>query len=231
MPIDFTTIADFVGILAFAIAGILAAAGKRFDPVGVFVLAFTTAFGGGLFRDLVLGAQHFYWIENEAYVWMTVALAAFAPSIIRRFRHHIPYSLFIWCDAVGLGFFSVSGTALSLSSGVPLLASTILGVCTGVMGGMIRDVLLNKVPMVLSDRQPYASAGFLGSWIYVGMWHFGIDQQFALWFCTLLIIGVRMLCWYRGLDLIRYGLIRDLVQGKLTSRDKIKTPDRNDKES
>ena len=223
MSIDFTTIADFIGILAFAVAGILAAEGKRFDPVGVFVLAFTTAFGGGLFRDIVLGANRFYWIENEAYVWMTVALAAFAPSIIRRFRHRIPYSLFLWCDAVGLGFFSVSGTALSLASGVPLLASTILGVCTGVMGGMIRDVLLNKVPMVLSDRQPYASAGFLGSWIYVGMWHFGLDQTFALWFCTFIIIGVRMLCWYRGLDLIRYGVIRDLVQGRISSQRKSKS--------
>lgn len=227
MSIDFATIADFIGIVAFAVAGILAATGQRFDPVGIFVLAFTTAFGGGLFRDVVLGAQRFYWIENEAYVWMTVVLAAFAPSIIRRFRSRIPFSLLIWCDAVGLGFFSVSGTALSLASGVPLLASTILGVCTGVMGGMIRDVLLNKVPMVLSDRQPYASAAFIGCWLYIGMLKGGMSQELALWFCTFLIIGVRMLCWYRGLNLIRYGIIHDIFTGHVRDGGNNDKTDRN----
>lgn len=214
---DFEPVADFIGILAFAVAGILAADGKRFDPVGMFVLAFTTAFGGGLFRDIILGAEHFYWIENEIYVWMTVGLAAFAPSIIARFRHHIPYGGLIWCDAVGLVFFSVSGTAMSLNAGIGLLASTMLGVCTGVMGGILRDVLLNKIPMVLSDRQPYASAAFLGSWIFVALWHFEVDRQFSLWFCTLFIIAVRMFCWYKNWDLVRYGLIRDIAHGKITS--------------
>lgn len=229
MSIDFQTLADFIGIVAFAVAGILAADGKRFDPVGIFVLAFTTAFGGGLFRDIVLGAQRFYWIENEAYVWLTVGLASCAPSIVRRFRHRISYSLFIWCDAVGLGFFSVSGTALSLSFGVPLLASTILGVCTGVMGGMVRDVLLNKVPMVLSDRQPYASSAFLGCWVYIGMMHFDVNQDFALWFSTFLIIGARMFCWYQGLDIIRYGLIKDIAHGRLSSSQQAeKTDDKKD---
>lgn len=219
MSIDFETLADFIGILAFAIAGILAADGKRFDPVGIFVLAFTTAFGGGLFRDIVLGATRFYWIENEAYVWMTVALAAFAPSIIRRFRSRIPYGLFVWCDAIGLGFFSVCGTALSMSKGVPLLSSTMLGVCTGVMGGMIRDVLLNRVPMVLSDRQPYASAAFLGCWIYIGMERLGVGQEFALWASTFLIIAVRIFCWHKGLNLVRYGIIRDIARGRVRAND------------
>ena len=103
---------DFIGIVAFAIAGILAADGKKVDPVGVFVLAFTTAFGGGLLRDLIIDNRPFYWIAHEDYVWMTLILSAFAPALIRHFRRYLSYALFIWSDAIGLGFFSAGGTAL-----------------------------------------------------------------------------------------------------------------------
>lgn len=207
--IDFGVLADFIGITAFAIAGIVAATGMRVDPVGIFVLAFTTAFGGGLLRDLIIDARPFYWVNNEAYVWLTLALAAFAPWLMRRFRKGALEKLLIWCDAVGLGFFSVSGTALCLDYGMPLLASTMLGVCTGVMGGLLRDVMLNRVPMVLSNNQPYASAAFAGCWLYIAMHLAGLGDQLALWTSTFLIIAVRMYCWYQDLRLIRYGLLRD----------------------
>lgn len=72
MEINFLTLADFIGILAFALAGILAADGKKVDPVGVFVMAFTTAFGGGLVRDVIIDNRPFYWIAHEEYVWMTL---------------------------------------------------------------------------------------------------------------------------------------------------------------
>lgn len=109
---------DFVGIVAFALAGILAAEGKNVDPVGVFVMAFTTAFGGGIVRDLIIDNRPLYWIAHEEYVWVTLLMTAVAPVL--------------------------------------------MGVCTGVFGGLLRDVFLNRLPMVMSDQQPYASAAFVG---------------------------------------------------------------------
>ncbi len=98
---------DFVGIVAFALAGILAAEGKNVDPVGVFVMAFTTAFGGGIVRDLIIDNRPLYWIAHEEYVWVTLLMTAVAPVL--------------------------------------------MGVCTGVFGGLLRDVFLNRLPMVMSD--------------------------------------------------------------------------------
>ena len=74
----FASLADFIGIFAFALAGIMSAHNRRIDPVGIFVLAFTTAFGGGIFRDIIIDNRPYYWIENQAYVWMTLALTALA---------------------------------------------------------------------------------------------------------------------------------------------------------
>ena len=85
---------DFVGIVAFALAGILAAEGKNVDPVGVFVMAFTTAFGGGIVRDLIIDNRPMYWIAHEEYVWVTLLMTAVAPVVIRRFRDKTLHTLF-----------------------------------------------------------------------------------------------------------------------------------------
>lgn len=106
---------DFIGIVAFALAGILAAQGKKVDPVGVFVIAFVTAFGGGMVRDLIINNRPMYWIAHQEYVWITLFMAAVAPTLIRRFRDKTLHTLFVWCDAVGLGFFAAGGTSVSLS--------------------------------------------------------------------------------------------------------------------
>ena len=115
MEIDFLLLADFIGIVGFAFAGILAAMGKKVDPVGVFVLAFTTAFGGGLMRDLIIDNRPMYWIAHEEYVWVTVLMTAVAPVVIRRFRDKTLHTLFVWSDAVGLGFFAAGGTSCLVS--------------------------------------------------------------------------------------------------------------------
>lgn len=95
---------DFVGIVAFALAGILAAENRKVDPVGVFVMAFTTAFGGGLVRDLIIDNRPMYWIAHQEYVWVTLFMAGCAPFLIKRFRQSTLHTIFVWSDAVGLGF-------------------------------------------------------------------------------------------------------------------------------
>ncbi len=197
---------DFVGIVAFALAGILAAEDKDVDPVGVFIMAFTTAFGGGIVRDLIIDNRPMYWIAHHEYVWVTLAMTVFAPFIIRRFREKALRQVFVWSDAIGLGFFAAGGTSLSLTAGLPYLPAVLLGVCTGVVGGMLRDVFLNRLPMVMSDRQPYASAAFVGAWLYILLRYFEVTEFIALFASTFFIVGVRMFCWYKNLEIIHYGI-------------------------
>lgn len=196
---------DAVGIVAFSLAGILAAKGKRTDPVGVFVVAFVTAFGGGILRDLIINNRPMYWIANQQYVWVTLFLSTIAPFIVRRLQDKLLHTLFIWSDAVGLGFFSAGGTALSLAAGLPYLPAVLLGVCTGVFGGLLRDVFLNHLPMVMSDRRPYASAAFAGCWLYIGLKEIGSSDNTALFATTLFIVVFRMLSWYKNWEIVRYG--------------------------
>lgn len=206
---DLFEIADFIGIVAFAIAGIMACQGKNVDPVGVFILAFLTAFGGGLFRDLVIDNRPFYWIAHVEYIWLTIGLTAIAPSLVRNFRHEILYAVLIWADAIGLACFSISGTALSVKAGIPYLPATILGVCTGVLGGIVRDVFMIRLPMVLSDKRPYAAAAFIGAWIYLGLVEMHINNDAAFILSNIFIVGLRMVCWYKKLNLVSYYKHRD----------------------
>lgn len=212
MQSSFLVFTDAVGIVAFALAGILAAKGRDVDPVGIFVVSFVTAFGGGIVRDVVIDNRPMYWIAHQEYVWLTMALAAVAPILIRRFEDKVLHTLFLWSDAVGLGFFAAGGTSLSVSAGLPYLPAVLMGVCTGVFGGLLRDVFLNRLPMVMSDRLPYASAAFLGSWIYIALHEGAVASEFAsLLLSSFFIVGFRMISWYYNWTIIRYS---DKIFGK-----------------
>ena len=145
-----------------------------------------------------------YWIANQEYVWATLALSFFAPIIVRLFQDKLHQTILVWLDAVGLGFFTAGGTSLSLTYDLPYLPAVLMGVCTGVFGGLLRDVFLNRLPMVMSDQLPYASAAFVGAWLYIGLHVAGVSEFVALMTATFFIVGVRMLCWYKGWRIVRY---------------------------
>ena len=208
-------ITDFIGIVAFALAGILAAGGRKVDPVGVFVLAFTTAFGGGLIRDIIIDKRPFYWIANQEYVWVVLFMTLIAPIIVRKFAQKSLYTLFIWSDAVGLAVFSVGGTAMSVAAGVPALPAVILGVCTGVFGGLIRDVFLCRMPMVLSDKQPYAFAAFAGNWLYLGLVFLAVPVDTAFVLSAFFIAALRLVCWHRKIAFVSYRFGKGVDDGTL----------------
>ena len=156
---------DTIAMLGFSFAGILAARGRGVDPEGAFILAFTSAFGGVTVRDMLLDIRPFYWVSHEAFTWLIICFTIFAPVIAARLSDRIARELFLWADAVGLGFFSASATVLAWESGIPPLSCTLVGVITGIVGGIFRDVLLNRLPAALSDRKPYGLAAFIGWWI------------------------------------------------------------------
>lgn len=98
-------VADGIGMFGFAVAGLFASAGRRIDPVGVFVSVFTTAFGGGIIRDILLDLRPFYWLSHPQWIWMTLGLTILAPVIVRRVQRFWQRRILLWADAVGLAFF------------------------------------------------------------------------------------------------------------------------------
>lgn len=187
-----TAFFDAIGMLAFALAGILAAQGRDVDPVGVFIVAFTSAFGGVTVRDLLLDIRPFQWITSESVSWVIIAFTIFAPVIVKRLSSNVAREVFLWAEAAGLGIFCASGTVLAWERDVAPLSCTILGVATGISGGVFRDVLLRRVPAALSDRKPYGLAGFIGCWLAVILLSDGVHAEAVVAVTATTILLVRM---------------------------------------
>jgi uncharacterized membrane protein YeiH len=186
---------ELVAVLAAAFSGFAESQRKQMDVVGVFTVAFITAFGGGTLRDVLLDRRPFFWVEHQAYVILIFALSLLAAPLMRHARRIIPNAGFIAADAIGLGFFSIAGVSLALEAGMPTFTATMMGVITGVFGGVLRDVVLNEVPIVLRDNRPYAMTAFFGCWFYVLMGNAGADEALALWTSAALITVTRLIAW------------------------------------
>lgn len=160
--IDFITLCDYVGTFAFAISGIRLASAKKFDWFGAYVVGGVTAVGGGTMRDVFLGATPF-WMTQSSYLIVT-GLALLFVIIFRRYVIRLNNTIFIF-DAIGLGLFTVVGVAKTLEYGFPIWAAIIMGTVTGAFGGMLRDTLINEVPLIFR-KDIYASACVIGGIIY-----------------------------------------------------------------
>ncbi|MEV0975735.1 MULTISPECIES: trimeric intracellular cation channel family protein [unclassified Streptomyces] len=153
---------DLVGIFVFAISGALLAVRKNFDVFGIAVLAEVTALGGGLFRDLIIGAVPPAAFTDLGY-FVTPMLAALVVVFLHPHVERIQAAVLVF-DAAGLGLFCVAGTTKAYAYGLGLTASATLGLATAVGGGVLRDVLANEVPSLLRwDRDLYAVPAIVGS--------------------------------------------------------------------
>ncbi len=171
---------EIAAICAFAVSGLIEAARKRMDSVGVFTVAFVTAFGGGTLRDLLLDRRPLSWVHHQEYVWLVLALAVVGPPLLGLMRHRWIERLMQATDALGLGLFAASGAALALAVEMPVIVVVLLGVTTGVFGGVLRDVLCNEIPVVFQDHRPYALCAFVGCWVLVGLDRAGAESWLAL---------------------------------------------------
>jgi uncharacterized membrane protein YeiH len=188
-------VVEVVAVLACAFSGFAEAQRKDMDLVGVYVVAFITAFGGGTLRDVLLDRRPFFWVDHQQYPILILALTLIAAPLMRIAQRIIPNLAFVVADAIGLGFFSIVGVALALDSGMSPFVASVMGVVTGVFGGVLRDVVLNEVPMVLRDGRPYAIAAFLGCWLYILMLKTGVGSGLALWAAAGATIGFRLIAW------------------------------------
>ena len=157
---------DLFGVAVFAISGTLAAGRKRMDLFGVLVLALVTALGGGTLRDLLLGITPVFWVSDLSYL-LVVAIASVGMFIAVR-SISIPRRVLLVFDALGLAVFTMIGAEVALDSTNSSVVAVVMGVMTGVAGGMLRDVLSAEVPLVLR-KEIYAIASLCGAVVYVLM--------------------------------------------------------------
>jgi uncharacterized membrane protein YeiH len=183
---------EVLGVLAFALSGALEAARKKFDAVGVVFVAFVAAFGGGTLRDVLIDRRPFFWIEQEFWIWIIIAAAIALPFVLKA-NHVEPTQRAMQIpDAIGLGVFAATGTQIALNAQFTPLIAVCMGVITAVVGGLLRDVLVNEVPAVLNDHRPYATLAFAGSWIVVLFQVLKFDQNVGIFLAAIAIIGLRI---------------------------------------
>lgn len=188
---------EVAATLAFALSGLFAAARKQLDAVGVFTVTFLAAFGGGTLRDLLLDQRPFFWVAHVNWLWGLMALTVAAMAFLRH-RHIDPTErAMLWPDTLGLGLFAAAGVSKALHSGAPALVAVLLGVVTGVFGGVLRDMVCNEIPRAFHDHQPYAVCAFAGGWCYVGWWQLSDSPSQALLVCVLVTAGLRTLAVWR----------------------------------
>ena len=195
------TVIEIVAILVGAFSGFIEARRKRMDVVGVFTVAFIAAFGGGTLRDILLDKRPLFWVIHQEYAILIFVLALVATPLIRTLRQIVSERLIVIADAVGLGLFSVAGVSSALDAHMPLFIASMMGVITGIFGGVLRDIVCNEIPMVLRDGKPYAVCAFIGCWVYLLMQKAGIPADFSLWSSALLITGLRLAAWAKDVRL------------------------------
>lgn len=176
------------GVIVAAISGALAAGRKRMDLFGVVVLAGVTALGGGTVRDMILGVPIF-WVPQSEYIYVVVVTAILTFIAVRRWR--LPENLLMLADAFGLAFFTLLGAQKALACGVSGTIAIIMGVVTGVVGGMLRDVLVSEIPFICRGEL-YATASLCGAIAYVGLMRSALGSPSALAASFLITLGLRL---------------------------------------
>lgn len=187
--IELVDVIEFLGTIAFAISGIRLASAKRFDWFGAIVIGFVTAVGGGTLRDLLLDVPPF-WMQASRYVWCT--LFAFAVVIcFRKYLVHLNNTIF-WFDCIGLGLFVVVGYEKALALDFPVWVCISMATITGIVGGIIRDILINEVPIIFT-QELYAVACILGGVLFSVLHYIGVDLFIIEISTAVFVVVIRVL--------------------------------------
>lgn len=188
MEITFVDAIDYLGTFAFAISGLRLASEKQFDLFGAFIVGAATAVGGGTLRDMMLGLSPF-WMTQWIYLFI-VLLAVLAFLFLHKLISRISGTIFLF-DTIGLGLFTIVGFQKTLEAGFPYWTCNIMGMCTGAAGGVIRDILINDVPLIFR-RDIYALACIVGGVCYTFALKLGASPIVAQVSCALSVILIRL---------------------------------------
>lgn len=192
---------EALATVAFALSGLLAAARKRLDAVGVVVVAGLAAFGGGTLRDILLDRRPFFWVTHADWLWGLLALCVGAMLFLRARHFGVTERAMQWPDALGLGLFTAGGTEIALANGMPAIVAVLMGMVTAVFGGVLRDIVCNEIPSAFSDHRPYAVCSFAGGWVLVGAQQAGFSGESSLAAAALTATGLRAVALATGWQL------------------------------
>ncbi len=206
MSLSFVFILEMLGTAAFAVSGALAASRKNMDIFGFCVMALMPAVGGGTVRDIIIDRVPVFWIADNRYV--VVAIIAALVVFFTSYRPGSRRRILVWMDALGLALFAALGTDISLQYETGPLVAIMLGVTTAVTGGMIRDVICNEIPLVLT-REIYATAAFAAAVCYVIADSVGLSEQFALVIAVAAGFSIRALGIVYNWSLPTFGMHRN----------------------
>lgn len=192
-------LADLFGVAVFAITGALMAGRKSMDLFGVLVIAIVTALGGGTLRDVILDNHPVSWIRNDTYI-LVASLAAIGTVLWVRLTKPIHERGLLIADAFGLAVFTVIGTEVALQHNVPYSTAVIMGVMTGVAGGVMRDVICNEIPLIFK-KEIYATACILGSLVFIALRELHTPHWLDTGVAMLTVLAVRLAAihWHLGL--------------------------------
>ena len=187
---SFLSIIDILGTFAFAVSGAFSAMEKKLDPFGVIILSFVTAIGGGTLRDVLIGDTPVGWLRNGT-TTIVIIVAAIGTMFFGNYLKRLTSTLFLF-DAFGLGLFTLIGVEKGLQLQFSPGICVALGTITGSFGGVIRDVLLNNVPLVFR-KEIYASVSILGGILYLLLLKIDMFSPFATVISIVFIVAFRII--------------------------------------
>jgi uncharacterized membrane protein YeiH len=181
---DFFSIVNIGGTIAFVASGSLAAIRRKLDFFGVLVIAFVTSIGGGTLRDILLGISPVTWLKNSEIIYLIVFVAILT-MIFRKSIEKLDKTILLF-DTLGLGFFTLKGIEVAYESGLSIPSCIILGTITACFGGVIRDILLNEIPIIFS-KEIYATACILGGIMWFLLKNLSVDSSLITIFTFLFV--------------------------------------------
>jgi len=194
---------DMIGTFAFAVSGAFAAMEKKLDPFGVLIIAFATAIGGGTLRDVLVGNTPVSWLGNNTVI-LVIFFSGLATMLFGTYLKQWHKALFMF-DALGLGMFTIIGFEIGLRYNFQASTCIALGTMTACFGGVIRDVMLNKVPLIF-EREIYALACIAGGTFYHFLYYTELNNDLSKILAILLIFFIRIVAVQFQLKLPKFYL-------------------------
>jgi uncharacterized membrane protein YeiH len=191
---------DILGTFAFAISGALVALDKKFDIFGVIIIAFVTAVGGGMLRDVLINAHPINWIGDLNYLY-TIFSAVLFTFLFKSKIAYLSKTMFLF-DTIGISVFTLLGLQKGLSYELHPLVALIMGMISAVFGGVLRDVLTAKIPLIF-EKEIYASACLVGGVTYLVLNYFKVDENINFMISAFVVITIRAVAVKFSLELPR----------------------------
>lgn len=181
---------DLAGTFVFAVSGFLLAYNKQLDIFGASVIAFITAVGGGTLRDILIGSQPVGWMQDLNYLLM-IAVGIICGMFFRRVFEKLRKTMFLF-DSVGIGLFTILGIQKTLEFGLSPIVAVMMGTISAVFGGVLRDTLVNDIPMIFR-KEIYATVCVTGGVLYLILAHYMPRHDWDVIITIIYIISVRIL--------------------------------------